>query len=54
MNGDFFDDPLVTNLPCNTEDTGLIPGPGTKIPHSDGQLSPHATISLRAATEDPP
>ena len=28
--------PVVKNLPCNPRDTGLIPGPGTKIPHAAG------------------
>ena len=27
----------VQNLPCNPGDGGLIPGPGTKIPHAAGQ-----------------
>ena len=27
----------------NAGDMGSIPGPGTKIPHAVGQLSPHAT-----------
>ena len=31
--------PVVKNTPCNAEDVGLIPGPGTKIPHSAKQLS---------------
>ena len=31
---DFPGGPEVKNLPCNTGDTGLILGPGTKIPHS--------------------
>ena len=32
---------MVKNLPSNAGDTGLIPGQGTKMPHSAGQLSPH-------------
>ena len=32
---------VVKNLPCNTKNTGLIPGPGTKIPHAAG---PQATL----------
>ena len=29
------------NLPCNSGDLDLIPGRGTKIPHSSEQLSTH-------------
>ena len=32
--GDFPGGPVVKNLPCNVRDTGLIPGQGTKIPHT--------------------
>ena len=32
--------PVVKNLPFNAGDASLIPGQGTKIPHSAGQLSP--------------
>ena len=32
--------PVLKNLPCNTGDTGLIPGLGTKIPHASRQQSP--------------
>ena len=31
-NRDFPGSPLVKNLPSTTEDMGLIPGQGTKIP----------------------
>ena len=34
---------MVKNPPSNAGDTGLSPGPGTKILHAAGQLSPHAT-----------
>ena len=30
---------LINSLPCSAEDTGSIPGQGSKIPHSLGQLS---------------
>ena len=40
---DFPGGPVVKNLPSNAEDTGSIPGRGTKIPHVAGQLSLHAT-----------
>ena len=33
---DFPGGPVVGNSPCNARDTGLIPGWGTKIPHSLG------------------
>ena len=35
--------PVVKNPSCNAEDAGSIPGRGTKIPHTAGQLSPRAT-----------
>ena len=37
---DFPGGPVVTNLPSNAGDTGLIFGRGTKIPHTMEQLSP--------------
>ena len=40
---DFPGGPVVKNPPSNAGDTGLIPGRGTKVPHTTGQLSPHAT-----------
>jgi hypothetical protein len=40
--GDFPGGPVVKNLPCNTGETGLIPGPEIKIPHATEQLSPSA------------
>ena len=39
----FLSGPVVKNLPANTGDTGLIPGPGRKIPRALEQLSPWAT-----------
>ena len=36
---DYFDGPVGMNLPSNAEDVGSIPGQGTKIPHTVGQLS---------------
>ena len=35
--------PVVKNPPSNVGDAGSIPGPGTKIPHATGQISPCAT-----------
>ena len=45
MNSDwvFPGGPWVKNLPSNARDTGSIPGQGTKIPHTSGQLNPSAT-----------
>ena len=37
---------MVESLLCNSGDSGSIPGQGTRIPHTTGQLSPWA-----AATE---
>ena len=42
-NGDFPDGPVVKNPPANAGDTGSILGPGTKIPHAVGHLSPYTT-----------
>ena len=39
-NRDFPCGSVVKNLPCNAEDTGLIPGWGTKILHAAEHLSP--------------
>ena len=37
--------PVVKSPPANPGDMGSIPGPGTKIPHAMGQLSPSATTT---------
>ena len=37
---DFLGGPVVGNLPANTGNVALIPGPGTKIQHAAGQLGP--------------
>ena len=37
--GDFPDGPVVKNPPCNAENTGSIPGRGTKIPYAAEQLN---------------
>ena len=34
--------PVVENLPSSAGDVGLIPGRGTKTPHTMGQLRPNA------------
>ena len=36
LTGDFPDGPMVKNLPANAGDTGLLPGPETKIAHAGG------------------
>ena len=48
--GDFPGGPVVNtpskkkkNPPFNAGDASSIPGPGTKIPHAAGQLSPVTT-----------
>ena len=42
---DFPGSPVVKNLPANAGDTGLVPGPGTKILHAEEQLSPCAATT---------
>ena len=39
----FLGDPVVGHLPSSAGDMGSIPGPETKIPHAQGQLSPCTT-----------
>ena len=51
---DFTGGPVVENLPSNAEAVGLIPGPGTKIPHAPGQLRLCATVKdPKHHNEDP-
>ena len=45
LSRDFPGGPVVKNLPASAGDTGLTPGPGSKIPHAAGQLSPRATTT---------
>ena len=40
IRGDFPGGLVIKNPSCNAGDTGSIPGQGSKIPHSTGQLSP--------------
>ena len=51
--GDFPGGPAVKTPPSNADNTGLIPGQGTKISHATGQLSPctPARESLCTATK---
>ena len=44
VHGDSLRD-SVKNPSSNAEDVVLIPGPGTKNPHSVGQLSSHASTT---------
>ena len=44
---EFPGDPVVKNPPSNVGDMGSIPGPGTKITHTSGQLSP-CTVTTEA------
>ena len=43
LNRDFPGSPVVGNLPSNAREGGSIPGRGTKILYTTGQLSPGAT-----------
>ena len=40
-------DPEVKNPPCNAGETGMIPGPGPKTPHTARQLSPRTREPAR-------
>ena len=40
---------VVKNLPCNTEDLGLIPGQGTKSSHASVQIKPAYTTIIEPA-----
>ena len=42
---DFLGGPVAKNLPFYTGDVVSIPGYGTKIPHTSGQLSSHAATA---------
>ena len=54
ISGDFPGIPVVKNPPYNAEDTGSIPGQGTKIPHAAGQLTrTPRLLSSRASTREP-
>ena len=51
---DFPGGPVVKNLPCKAGDTGSIPGWGTKIPHAEEQLTPHATTRESVSPKEDP
>ena len=40
---DFLRGPVVTDPPEIAGDMGSIPGQGSKVPHTVGQLSPHCS-----------
>ena len=42
---DFRDGPVVKDLPCSAGDTGLVPGPGTKVSEAVEPRSLHATTA---------
>ena len=42
---DFPGGPVVKNPPSNAGGRSSIPGQGTKILHTSGQLNPHATTT---------
>ena len=42
---------VVKNPPSNAGDSGLIPGPGTKIPDASGQLSPFSSVQFSHSVE---
>ena len=46
--GDFPSGPVVKTLSSKAGDTGSIPGWGTKIPHTSGQLSLSTTATEHA------
>jgi len=45
---------VVKNPPSNAGDSGLIPGPGTKIPDASGQLSPFSSVQFSSVTQSSP
>ena len=40
---------MVRNIPCNAEDAGLIPAPGSQVPHVLGQLSSHTATQTQCS-----
>ena len=48
--GDFPGGPVVKNLPSNAEDACSVPGQGIKIPHTMGQIHPHAATRESPST----
>ena len=54
MVGNFPGDLVVKHLPANAGDMGSITGPGTKILHALGKLSPCTTITAVALQQEKP
>ena len=54
MVGNFPGDLVVKNLPANAGDMGSITGPGAKILHALGKLSPCTTITAVALQQEKP
>ena len=48
---DFPGGPVVKNLPSNAGDIGVIPGPGTHIPHAIERLNPWPQLPSPGALE---
>ena len=48
---DFPGGPVVKNLPCNSEDTGSIPGQETKISGAAGQLRQYGETTEPACSK---
>ena len=44
--------PVVENPPCKSEDKGLIPGQGTKIPHATQQVLSYMLWSPLATSRE--
>ena len=51
---DFPSGPVVENLPSNAGHSGLIPSQGTRIPHTLGQLNPHAPVNIHSDSTKTP
>ena len=45
---------MVENLPSNAGHSGLIPSQGTRIPHTLGQLNPHAPVNIHSDSTKTP
>ena len=50
MKGNFPGGPVVKNPPCNAGNASLIPGQGTNIPQTSGQLSLRPALKIPCAT----
>ena len=52
--GGFPGGPVVKTPPSHVGDTGSTPGQGTRIPHSEGQLSPGAPATEPVSLKEDP